>query len=77
MIDTNEANLIKPGDRISAYGYTFTVGKILYQDYFGPKEAVPETSDCWGYDIEFKDDQGRYHHWKQNQDGGELIRKTA
>lgn len=68
---------INPGDRISAYGLTFTVNKILYQDYYGPREAVHPCSDCWGYDIEFTDNLGNYHHWKQNQDGGFLTRKSA
>jgi len=68
---------INPGDRITALGYTFTVGEILYQDYYGPREAVPPCSDCWGYDIEFLDPLGNYHHWKQNQDKGFLTRKPA
>ena len=68
---------INPGDRITAYGYTFTVGKILYQDYYGPREAVHPMSDCWGYDVEFTDTEGRYHHWKQNQDHGWVIRASA
>lgn len=66
---------IKPGDRITAFGRTFTVGEIFYQEYWGEREDAPAGSDCWGYDIEFDDVQGRYHHWKQNQDGGYLTRK--
>lgn len=73
----NDENAIRPGDRITAFGYTFTVDKILFQDYYGPREAVHPCSDCWGYDIEFKDPEGRYHHWKQNQDGGYLTRKPT
>lgn len=52
-----------PGDQISALGYTFTVWSILYQDR------------CDGiYDVEFIDDQDRYHHWKQAEDGGAVTR---
>ena len=53
-----------PGDRISALGYTFTVWSILYQDHL-----------CGSYDVEFIDDCGRYHHWKEDCDGGRLIRE--
>ena len=69
----NDTNRIRPGDRIRALGYTFTVAKILTQDYYGDRENAG-SSDCWGYDIEFKDPDGRYHHWKQNEDNGVLIR---
>lgn len=64
---------IKPGDKISALGYTFTVGKVLYMEYFGPRDEAG-ASDCWGYDVEFTDTAGRYHHWKQNQDHGYAMR---
>ena len=66
---------IRSGDKITALGYTFTVDKILYQDYFGEQASAPRGSDWYGYDIEFLDDLGRYHHWKQNQDGGMLLRR--
>lgn len=65
---------IHPGEKISALGYTFTVGEILFQDYYGPRVDAG-ASDCWGYDVEFKDINGRYHHWKQNQDHGYLWKK--
>ena len=53
-----------PGDRITALGYTFTVWSILYQDHL-----------CGSYDVEFIDDHDRYHHWKQECDGGNVIRE--
>lgn len=65
---------INAGDTIRAMGYSFTVGTVFYQDYFGTKERANGT-DWWGYDVEFKDTNGEYHHWLQYQDGGELIRK--
>lgn len=55
---------IYPGDSISALGYTFDVWTILYQD-----------SLAGLYDVEFLDSTGRYHHWKENQDGGHVIRE--
>lgn len=62
------------GDRITALGYTFTVDVIIFQDYFGEKEKAGIGSDCFGFDIEFTDPKGNYHHWKQNQDGGTVSR---
>ena len=54
---------IHPGDVISAMGLQFTVWRILYQDYYRG-----------AYDVEFIDDQNRYHHWKQEDDGGTVTR---
>ena len=70
----DQAKKINPGDRITAMGYTFDVWTILYQDYFGDQADAPTGSDWYGHDIEFLDSAGRYHHWKQNQDGGQVIR---
>lgn len=69
----NYEKRVRPGDMISAMGCTFTVGKILYQDYNGDRDQAG-GGDCWGYDVEFLDDRGGYHHWKQNQDHGDVIR---
>lgn len=63
---------IRSGDVITSLRHSYTVNKILYQDWYGPREAVPPCSDCWGYDVEFIDTDGHYHHWKQNQDGGHV-----
>ena len=55
---------IFPGDKITAYGQTFTVWSILYQDrYADPGEQ----------DVEFIDDAGNYHHWKEYYDKGSVI----
>ena len=56
---------IEVGDIISALGHAFTVAKIMYQDYW----------DRFGFDCEFLDDLGNYHHWKQWDDGGDVIRQ--
>lgn len=57
---------IYPGDAITASGMTFTVWNILYQD-----------AAAGSYDVEFIDDQDKYHHWKQEYDGGTVTRSGA
>lgn len=56
---------IMPGDAVTAYGKTYTVDRVLYSEYW----------DRYGYDIEFIDPRGGYHHWKQWDDGGDLVKK--
>lgn len=56
--------MVEIGDHITAYGQTFKVEKIIYQSFW----------DRFGYDVEFLDDRGRYHHWKQAEDGGQLLK---
>lgn len=56
---------VRVGDKIRAKGSTFTVKQILsYED--------------WGNDggiyLEFVDTNNQYHYWKQDLDGGEVIR---
>lgn len=72
----NSDKRIRPGDMIRAMGYTFTVAKVIYQDYNGDRDQAG-GGDCWGYDVEFMDTSGGYHHWKQNQDHGWVIRASA
>ena len=59
------ANVAKIGDKVTACGHTYTIAKILFQGYW----------DRYGWDIEFIDSKGNYHHWKQEQDGGNLEKK--
>lgn len=75
--------MIIPGDRITARASSlawsdtsFIVGTVLFQDWYGDRVKAG-ASDCWGYDVEFKDDRGNYHHWKQNQDHGIVERKEG
>lgn len=61
-MNKNFAN-VEIGSVVSALGIKVTIEKILYSEYW----------DRYGYDIEFTDTKGKYHHWKQDLDGGELI----
>lgn len=65
---------IMHGDKITALGLSFVVDNILFQDYYGSRTDAHPCSDCWGYDAEFIDTKGNYHHWKQNQDLGQAAR---
>lgn len=56
---------IKIGDVIECGGVKVEVGEILHQDYW----------NGYGWDVEFKDKNGNYRHWKQEYDGGKLIPK--
>jgi len=73
---------IIPGDRITAKGpfdfvpRSFIVGKVLGQEWYGDRVQAG-ASDCWGFDVEFTDTDGKYHHWKQNQDHGIVERKSG
>ncbi|MEJ8738288.1 DUF4314 domain-containing protein [Erysipelotrichaceae bacterium HCN-30851] len=59
---------IKVDDVIACNGQKIKVATILTQDsYIFLEEEI--------HDIEFRDEQGNYHHWKSNIDGGYIIRK--
>lgn len=55
------------GDKVECMGMVVEIGKILYQDFWPP----------YGWDIEFLDTRGWYHHWKQWDDGGRLIQNKG
>lgn len=61
--------VLQVGDSINSHGVTIKIGKILFQDAF--EGYAPEYNGY--YDIEFEDEKGKYHHWKSNLDGGEII----
>ena len=50
------------GAKVTALGKTYEIAKVLYAEYW----------ERDGYDIEFLDPRGGYHHWKQWDDGGEI-----
>lgn len=58
-------DIVSVGDIVVVKNRKYNIAKILSQDYW----------DRFGWDIEFIDDQNKYHHWKQYEDHGELIRK--
>lgn len=58
----------KIGDKIHAMGITVTISEILYQEYWFDHWTGKES-----WDIELKDENGYYRHWKSELDGGELI----
>ena len=43
------------------------------RNYFIEKILTQSFWEGYGWDIEFVDTKGMYHHWKQYDDGGELI----
>lgn len=61
-MDKNYTGKELVGAEITALGYTFKIAKVIYAEHW----------DRFGYDIEFLDPRGGYHHWKQWDDGGEI-----
>lgn len=61
--EENEKKVLH-GDKVTAMGFTFTVNEVLYQEYWNDD----------GFDCEFTDNKGNYHHWKQWEDKGNLLR---
>lgn len=60
----------REGDKISAMGITCTIGEIFHNErYVELKDGKYQVF----YDIEFRDTNGKYRHWKSYFDGGQLI----
>lgn len=60
---------LREGDIIESRGVRFKIKEILSQDFY-----ICDWDDSRSYvDIEFKDINGGYHHWKSTQDGGKVI----
>jgi len=57
--------LAKIGDIVKAKGISVEIAEINYQEWY--KEE--------GWNIEFMDTNDNYRSWKQQFDGGELIKK--
>ena len=63
---------LKAGDTIICKGIKAEIGEILFQDAY----IEDWVSDNRKYiDIEFKDVNGRYRHWKSHLDGGTIQYK--
>lgn len=59
------------GDKVECKGMSFTIKEILFQDCYNC-----DYDDSRSYmDLEFKDLNGGYHHWKSHLDGGKIIYK--
>lgn len=52
------------------------VKTIISQDFWGERNEENPGRD-WGYYLEFLDGNGNYHYWKQQHDGGRLVKKEA
>lgn len=57
-------HVVLHGDKVTAMGFTFAVDNVLFQEFYYDD----------GFDCEFKDNKGNYHHWKQWEDKGNLLR---
>ena len=55
---------VEINDIVKVNGREYEVEKVLHCEFW----------DGNGYDAEFIDTNGHYHHWKQEEDGGELIK---
>ena len=58
----------KKGDKINAMGIAVTIGDTIYYS-----DSYSDHNGKRQYDIEFKDSNGQYRHWKSEFDGGEYI----
>lgn len=67
------AKTLQHGDKVTALGLSFVIDSIIFQEFWGDAPEYP-GSDWWGFDCEFIDTKGNYHHWKQNQDKGSVCR---
>lgn len=60
------------GDIVKVHGNEYKIKHIIMQDYYGEKDETNPNKD-WGFFMEFKDTNDKYHYWKQYQDGGNII----
>lgn len=73
---------VMPGDAISCKDKVWNtiknwkVKEVLSQDVYKDEDAGKYGIDDKSYiDLEFKDTNGGYHHWKSNIDGGTVVYK--
>lgn len=61
------SDAVRPGDSVVVNGKTVTIFNIYEASY-----------EPWmGWEVEFTDTNGKYRHWRQRLDGGELVRKKG
>lgn len=68
--EMEKKRMARVGDKISAKGITCTIGEIFFNDRYVEKK---DGEYVVFYDIEFKDTNNNYRHWKSYFDGGKLI----
>ena len=61
---------LRVGDTIICKGIKAVVGEILFQDAYSGDYTPGMPKREGYYDIEFKDREGKYRHWKSSLDGG-------
>ena len=76
----NMKRKLEVGDFIKVRGIKVEIGEILYQyfykdEYNHTNSTIEGISDRSYIDIEFKDSNGNYRHWKSHLDGGEFEYK--
>lgn len=71
MVIVNGKKKFEVGDVLRLGRKTYTFARIIAQEYYPEiNEDVPEYIN-----IEFIDENGNYHHYKNEFDGGEIIPK--
>lgn len=74
-----ESKRVKVGDKVKVGYTTCTIAEIAYIDVYAEtghpmfKESKDPDTYYIFYDIEFRDTNGVYRHWKSSYDGGTLI----
>lgn len=64
---------VRVGDKIRLNGYTVKIAEILSQDFYVDEFCEYDGTEDRSYiDLEFKDENGKYRHWKSHLDGGEV-----
>lgn len=67
---------VMPGDVISCKGNSWRVKEVLSQDVYKDEDSGKYGIEDRSYiDLEFKDTNGGYHHWKSNIDSGTVLYK--
>ena len=68
MLQTSKK--VQVGTKINCQGITSVVKEIYYTDRY-----VEPKGDDWGvfYDVEYRDTNGYYRHWKSYFDGGYIV----